>query len=46
MCRAAIPVNCLRNGIRCIQFFDKCSQQHGPFGMARVLVDIDVKYEL
>jgi len=46
MCRAAIPVNCLRNGIRCIQFFDKCSQQHGPLGMARVLVDIDVKYEL
>eukprot|EP00571_Detonula_confervacea_P010115 CAMPEP_0172305222 /NCGR_PEP_ID=MMETSP1058-20130122/6551_1 /TAXON_ID=83371 /ORGANISM="Detonula confervacea, Strain CCMP 353" /LENGTH=873 /DNA_ID=CAMNT_0013016751 /DNA_START=79 /DNA_END=2700 /DNA_ORIENTATION=- len=44
MCKAAIPVSCLRQGIRSVQFYDQCSSQHGPFGMARVLVDVDIKH--
>ena len=44
MCKTAVPVSCLRKGIRSIQFYDQCSRQHGPFEMARVLVDVDIKH--
>lgn len=41
MCKSAIPVSCLRHGIRCVQFYDRGSQ-HGPFEMARILVDVEI----
>ena len=43
MCKSAVPVSCLRSGIRCVQFYDQCSLQHGPFEFARILVDVDMK---
>lgn len=43
MCKAAVPVSCLRQGIRSVVFHDYSSRQHGPFEMARVLVDVDIK---
>lgn len=42
MCKTAIPVSCLRQGIRSIHFYDQCSRQHGPYGMASVLVDVKI----
>ena len=44
MCKTSIPVSCLRQGIRSVQFYDQCSRQYGPFLMSRLLVDIDIKY--
>eukprot|EP00584_Thalassiosira_punctigera_P003728 CAMPEP_0172537354 /NCGR_PEP_ID=MMETSP1067-20121228/8965_1 /TAXON_ID=265564 ORGANISM="Thalassiosira punctigera, Strain Tpunct2005C2" /NCGR_SAMPLE_ID=MMETSP1067 /ASSEMBLY_ACC=CAM_ASM_000444 /LENGTH=888 /DNA_ID=CAMNT_0013322641 /DNA_START=13 /DNA_END=2679 /DNA_ORIENTATION=+ len=44
MCKTAVPVSCLRQGLRCVQFYDQCSSQHGPFGMARILLDVDISY--
>ena len=43
MCKTAVPVSCLRQGYRGVQFYDH-SSQHGAFGMARILLDVDVKY--
>ena len=43
ICTTAVPLSCLRQGIRAVQFYDKCSRQHGPFGLARVLVDVEYK---
>lgn len=43
MCKSAIPVSCLRQGLRSVQFYNQGSQ-HGPFGCARLLVDVDIKY--
>ena len=43
MCKAAVPVSCLRRGYRTVQFYDH-SSQHGAYGMARVLLHVDVKY--
>lgn len=44
MCKTAVPVSSLRQGIRSVKFYDQCSRQHGPFEMARVLVDVDIKH--
>lgn len=44
ICKTALPVSCLRHGYRSVQFYDNCSQQHGLFGLARLLVE--VKFEL
>jgi len=44
MCKTAVPVSCLRQGLRSVQFYDQCSSQHGPFGMARILLDVDINY--
>jgi len=44
MCKTSIPVSCLRQGIRSVQFYDQCSRQYGPFLMSRLLVDIDIKH--
>jgi len=44
MCQSAVPVSCLRQGYRSVQFYDQCSSQHGPFGFARILLDVDIKY--
>jgi len=43
MCKAAVPVSSLRTGVRSVVFHDYSSRQHGPFEMARVLVDVDIK---
>ena len=43
ICTTAVPLSCLRQGIRAVQFYDKCSRQHGPFGLARVLVEVEYK---
>ena len=43
MCKSAVPVSCLRPGYRSVQFYDRTSQ-HGPFGFARLLVDINIKH--
>eukprot|EP00581_Thalassiosira_minuscula_P015876 CAMPEP_0183717868 /NCGR_PEP_ID=MMETSP0737-20130205/11317_1 /TAXON_ID=385413 /ORGANISM="Thalassiosira miniscula, Strain CCMP1093" /LENGTH=862 /DNA_ID=CAMNT_0025947345 /DNA_START=106 /DNA_END=2694 /DNA_ORIENTATION=- len=44
MCKTAIPVSCLRQGFRTVQFYDHCGSQHGAFSFARILVDVDIKY--
>lgn len=44
MCKSAVPVSCLRQGLRSVQFYDQSSSQHGPFGFARILVDVDIKH--
>jgi len=44
MCKTAVPLSCLRQGFRSVQFYDQCSSQHGPFGMARILLDVDINY--
>ena len=47
MCKSAVPVSCLRQGLRCVQFCDQGSAHgHGPFGMARILVHVDIKYDV
>ena len=42
MCRTAIPVSCLRQGIRSVQFYDRNSQR-GSFAFARLLVDVKIE---
>lgn len=44
MCKSAVPISCLRQGIRSVQFYDRCGFQRGPYGFARLLVDVDIKY--
>ena len=46
MCKSAIPISCLRQGIRSVQFYDRCGFQHGPYKMARLVVDVDIKYSV
>lgn len=43
MCKSAVPVSCLRQGLRSVLFYDQSSSQHGPFEFARILVDVDIK---
>lgn len=45
MCKCAVPVSSLRQGIRSVQFYDRSGQQHGPFGFARILVDVAIVSE-
>ncbi len=42
--KTALPVSCLRQGYRSIQFYDNCSRQHGLFGLARLLVEVDFEF--
>ncbi len=42
MCRTAIPVSCLRQGLRSVQFYDHNSQR-GSFAFARLLVDVKIE---
>ncbi len=42
ICRTAIPVRCLRKGLRSVQFYDRNSQ-HGSFAFARLLVSVDIE---
>jgi hypothetical protein len=44
ICKAAVPFSCFRQGIRAVQFYDKCCRQHGPFGLARLLVEVKFEY--
>lgn len=46
MCKSAVPVSCIRPGLRCVQFYDQSSSQHGPFGFARVLLEVNIKYDM
>lgn len=43
LCKAAIPVSCLRQGFRNVQFYDTCGSQHGAYGFASLLVEVDMK---
>lgn len=43
MCKVAIPVNCLREGFRNVQFYDATNSQCGPFEFASILVEINIK---
>lgn len=43
VCKTAVPLSCFRQGIRAVQFYDNCSRQHGPFGFARLLVEVKYK---
>jgi hypothetical protein len=42
MCRTAIPVSCLRQGLRSVQFYDHNSQR-GSFAFARLLVSVKIE---
>ena len=44
MCKSAVPMSCLRQGIRSVQFYDRCGLQRGPYGFVRLLVEVDMKY--
>lgn len=44
MCKMAVPVSCLRQGLRSVQFYDQGSSQYGPFGMARILLDVEINH--
>lgn len=44
ICKTALPVACLRQGYRSVQFYDNWSRQHGLLGLASLLVE--VKFEL
>ncbi len=45
MCKAAVPVSCLRHGIRSVQLYDQRGFQHGPYGYVRLIVEVDIKYD-
>ncbi|KAL7495047.1 hypothetical protein ACHAWT_003800 [Skeletonema menzelii] len=45
MCRTAIPVRCLRQGLRSVQFYDRNSQ-HGSFAFARLLVSVEIEQHI
>jgi phosphatidylinositol phospholipase C delta len=40
LCKTAIPVSCLQQGFRNVQFYDSCGSQHG---FASLLVEVDMK---
>ncbi|KAL7550595.1 hypothetical protein ACHAWF_013813, partial [Thalassiosira exigua] len=42
MCKSAVPVSSLRQGYRSVQFYDQISQQHGPFGFAKILLEVGI----
>ena len=44
VCMAAVPVSCLKQGYRSLQLYDRRGSQHGPFDFARIIVDVDIKY--
>lgn len=46
LCKAAIPVSRIRQGIRCVQFFDRLGFQQGPYGMIRLIIETDIKYSI
>lgn len=43
VCKAAIPVSCLRQGYRSVRLNDQYGSQHGPFGFARLLLDVSIE---
>lgn len=45
ICKTAIPVRCLRQGLRSVQFYDRNSQ-HGSFAFARLLVSVDIEQHI
>mmetsp|Transcript_14349 Transcript_14349/g.29288 ORF Transcript_14349/g.29288 Transcript_14349/m.29288 type:complete len:853 (-) Transcript_14349:45-2603(-) len=45
MCLTAIPVRCLRQGLRSVQFYDR-NCQHGSFAFARLLVSVEIEQHI
>lgn len=43
VCKVGIPVSCLRQGCRSVNFNDQYGQQHGPYGFATLLVDVRIE---